>query len=218
LFANWARALAFIYQDGGSFFNSDKTQVTVDSPQTKQALTWYGGLVKDGLAATPDKLGSSWCGEALGKGKAAIVFEGNWLVPAMTDQYPNVKYKIYPMVKGAQAGNLAFTNAYAMAADSKNKSAAWTLIQYLTGPDGMKVWTSKGLALPSRSDVAPVAGGEVFTGESADSTPWVFPAGFSDVLTVMGNEITSYLQGKESVDVLVKKVSDAATQALNKNK
>jgi multiple sugar transport system substrate-binding protein len=218
LSADWARALAFVYQNGGSFFNDDKTQVTLDSEQTKQALTWYGGLVKDGLAATPDKLGSSWCGEALGKGKTAIVFEGNWLVPAMTDQYPNIKYEIDPLVKGQQAGNLAFTNAYAMAADSKNKAAAWALIQYLNGPDGMKVWTSKGLALPARSDVAPIAGREVFTDQAQDSRPWVFPAGFSNVLTVMGNEFTSYLQGKQTVDGMVRKVADAATQQLNKNK
>jgi multiple sugar transport system substrate-binding protein len=218
LSADWARALAFVYQNGGSFFNDDKSQVTLDSPATKEALTWYVGLVKDGLAATPDKLGSGWCGEALGKGKAAIVIEGNWLVPAMTDQFPTVKYEIQPLVKGKQAANLAFTNAYGMAADSKNKSAAWALIQYLNGPDGMKVWTSKGLALPSRSDVPPVAGREVFTDQAADSRPWQFPAGYSNVLTVMGNEITNAMQGKEDVDTVVKKVSDAATQALNKNK
>jgi multiple sugar transport system substrate-binding protein len=74
LSADWARALAFVYQNGGSFFNGDQTQVTVNSPEAKQALDWYVGLVKQGLAATPDKLGSGWCGEALGKGKAAIVF------------------------------------------------------------------------------------------------------------------------------------------------
>jgi multiple sugar transport system substrate-binding protein len=217
LSADWARALAFVYQNGGSFFNGDQTQVTVNSAETKQALDWYVGLVRDGLAATPDKLGSGWCGEALGKGKAAIVFEGNWLVPAMTGQYPSVKYQIQPLVKGKQAANLAFTNAYAMAADSKNKSAAWALIQYLTGPDGMKVWTSKGLALPSRGDVPPAAGMSVFTDQAAESRPWQFPAGFSNVLTVMGNEITNAVQGKESVDAAVGKVSDAATQALSKS-
>jgi multiple sugar transport system substrate-binding protein len=218
LAADWARALAFVYQNGGTFFSEDKSQVTLDSPATKEALSWYVGRVKDGLAATPDKLGSGWCGEALGKGKAAIVFEGNWLVPAMDDQFPDTKYEIKPLVTGKQPANLAFTNAYGMAADSKNKSAAWALIQYLNGPDGMKVWTSKGLALPSRSDVAPQPGLEVFTEQAGDSRPWQFPAGFSNVLTVMGNEITNAVQGKESVDESVKKVADAATQALAKSR
>jgi multiple sugar transport system substrate-binding protein len=218
LSADWARALAFVYQNGGSYFNDDKSQVTLDSAATKEALNWYVGMVRDGLAATPDKLGSGWCGEALGTGKAAIVFEGNWLVPAMTDQYPDVKYEIQPLVTGKQPANLAFTNAYAMAADSKNKSAAWALIQYLNGPDGMKVWTSKGLALPSRTDVAPLPSLAVFTQQAAAARPWQFPAGFSNVLTVMGNEITNAVQGKESVDELVRKVADAATQALSKSR
>lgn len=212
----WARALAFVYQNGGSLFSDDLKSVTVDSAETKEALNFYVGLVKDGLADVPAKLSSGWCGEALGKGKAAIVFEGNWLVPPMKSDYPTVKYAIYPMVKGKQAGNISFTNAYSMAADSKNKNAAWTLISYLAGPEGMKTWTSGGLALPSRSDVQPAAGLDVFTKEAESARPWAFPAGFADVRTVMGNELTNAIQGKTSVDEAVKKVSDAATAALTK--
>jgi multiple sugar transport system substrate-binding protein len=52
----------------------------VQSPAVKSAVNSYVGLIKDGLAATADKLGSGWCGEALGKGNAAIIFEGNWLL------------------------------------------------------------------------------------------------------------------------------------------
>lgn len=212
----WARALAFVYQNGGELFSPDLTSVKVDTPETKEALNFYVGLVKDGLADTPTKLGAGWCGEALGKGKAAIVFEGNWLVPPMKTDFPKVKYAIYPMVKGKQGGNISFTNAYSMAADSKNKNAAWALIQYLAGPAGMKTWTSGGLALPSRSDVAPQPGLEVFTKEAETARPWAFPAGFANVRTVMGNELTNAIQGKTSVEDAVKKVSDAANAALTK--
>ncbi len=213
---DWARALAFVYQNGGELFSPDFKSVNVDTPETREALNFYVGLVKDGLAEIPAKLGVGWCGEALGKGKAAIVFEGNWLVPPMKSDYPKTKYAIYPMVKGKQAGNISFTNAYSMAADSKNKNAAWTLIQYLTGAEGMKTWTSGGLALPSRSDVAPQPGLEVFTKEAEGARPWAFPPGFANVRTVMGNEITNAMQGKTSVDAAVKKVSDEATAALSK--
>ena len=76
----------------------------------------------------------------------------------MSDTFPNVEYTTNRMVQGKQDGNLAFTVSYSMARDSKNKPAAWQLIRYLVGQPGMKTWTSKGLALPSRSDVKPVAG------------------------------------------------------------
>src|SRR5205823_4545570 len=63
---------------------------------------------------------------------------------------------------GKTRGNLAFTVSYAMAKDSKQKAAAWTLLSYLTGRVGMKKWTSLGFALPARSDVKPVAGRGAF--------------------------------------------------------
>ena len=49
-------------------------------------------MIKYGLAGTHDQLGVGWCGEALGKEKAAIIFEGNWLLPYMADDFPTVGY------------------------------------------------------------------------------------------------------------------------------
>ena len=62
------------------------------------------------------------------------------------------------MVKDKTGGNLAFTVSYSMAKDAKNKDAAWTLLSWLTGKQGQTIWVSKGLALPSRSDVKAIGG------------------------------------------------------------
>ncbi len=64
-----------------------------------------------------------------------------------------MKFITQQMIMKKQHGNLAFTVSYSMAKDSKNKPAAWQLIRYLVSKPGMKTWTSKGLALPSRKDV-----------------------------------------------------------------
>ena len=82
--------LAFVYQNGGSFLNAAKTKSTVNTPAVAQAANFYVGLIKQGLAGTPAQLGVGWCGEALGKEKAAIAFEGNWVVPFMAETFPNV--------------------------------------------------------------------------------------------------------------------------------
>ena len=105
-------------------------------------MNFYVGLLNKGLAATPDKLGAGWCGEALGKGKAAIIFEGNWLLPYMKSTYPGIQYGVFPMVKGKTGGNLAFTVSYSMAKDAANKPAAWTLLQLAdveAGPEDLDV-------------------------------------------------------------------------------
>jgi multiple sugar transport system substrate-binding protein len=214
LSADWARMLAFAHQNGGSFLNEEGTEVTVNSPEVKEAAEFYVGLVKSGLAAPPDKLGSGWCGEALGKQKAAIAFEGNWLVPFMSDTFPDVKYTISPMVENEQDGNLAFTVSYSMAADSKNKEAAWALLSYLTGPEGMETWTSQGLALPSREDVEPVEGRDAFFDAPDAARAWQFAPGFSDVIATANNEFTAVFEGKKTVDQMLTEVEQAAETAL----
>lgn len=216
--ADWARLLAFVYQNGGSFLNASRTEATVDSPAVRKATEFYVGLKTRGLAGTPAELGVGWCGEALGKEKAAIVFEGNWVVPYMAANFPDVRYQNNPMVKNKQEGNLAFTVSYSIAKDSKNKQAAWTLLSYLTGPEGMRIWTSKGLALPSRSDVKPLAGRTAFLQAAPAARPWQFAPGFADVITVAGNELSAVFEGKQTIPNMLEKIQSEAERTLRRGR
>ncbi len=198
---DWARMLAFIYQNKGSLSN-------VQSASVAAAVNYYVGLIKTGLAQTPDKLGAGWCGEALGKQKAAIIFEGNWVLPFMSSTYPSVGYKAYPMVKGKVGGNLGFTVSYSLAKSSKNKQAAWTLLSWLTGPQGMKLWVSKGLALPSRTDVKAIGGRKAFLAASPYVHGWGFK-NFSNVYTVMNNDLTAVIAGSKTVPQMLSDVANA---------
>jgi multiple sugar transport system substrate-binding protein len=211
---SWDRLLAFVYQNGGTFLNAAKTKSTINSPAAAAAVRFYVGLIKSGLAGTPAQLGVDWCGAALGKEKAAIAFEGNWVVPYMADTFPGVAFTNNRMVRGKQDGNLAFTVSYSMARDSKNKAAAWQLIRYLVGQPGMKTWTSKGLALPSRSDVKPVAGRAAFIAAAPSARPWQFAPAFTKVMDVANNELTAVLEGKQTIAGMLKKVETAANDAL----
>lgn len=211
---DWARLLPFVYQAGGSYLNPAGTAPVLNSPAAKKAINFYVGLATSGLARTPPQLGVGWCGEALGKGKAAIVFEGNWAVPYMHDTFPTVSYTTYPMPKGRTTGDLGFTVSYSMAKDSKNKPAAWTLLSYLTSKQGMKNWTDLGLALPSRSDVPPAAGRTVFTKQAPYSRAWSFFPGFSGVYTIMNNDLTAVFDGKLDVQGMINDIQSATVKAL----
>jgi multiple sugar transport system substrate-binding protein len=216
LSADWARLLAFIYQNNGAFLNASKTAPVVTSPANHAAVSFYVGLIQSGLAGTPAQLGVGWCGEALGKEKAAIIFEGNWVMPFMAEQFPNTKFAVAPMVRNKAQGNLAFTVSYSIAKDTKNKNAAWTLLTFLTGKQGMGIWTSKGLALPSRSDVKPVAGRTAFLSAAPYARPWQFAPGFAKVITVAGNELTAVVEGKQTIDKMLLKIQSEASAALKK--
>jgi multiple sugar transport system substrate-binding protein len=188
--ADWARMLPFIFQNKASL-------ATIQSPAAAAAVNFYVGLIKSGLAATPDKLGAGWCGEALGKQTAAIIFEGNWALPYMKSTFSQVRYGAFPMVKGKTGGNLGFTVSYSMAKDAKNKPAAWTLLSWLTGPVGQKLWISKGLALPSRTDLKPVGGRKAFIAAAPYVHGWGFP-NFSDTYTIMNNDLQAVIGGSKT--------------------
>ena len=211
----WARLLAFVYQNRGSLLNASKTRATVNSAAVREAVNFYVGLINSGLAGTQQQLGTGWCGEALGKEKAAITFEGNWIMPFMAEQFPNVRYRVFRMVKNKQAATLSFTVSYSIAKASKNKAAAWTLLTYLTGKQGMATWTSKGLELPSRKDVRlRVPGRTAYIQDAAVGRPWQFAPGFSRVMTVANNELTAVIEGKQTVNGMLAKIQEAANDAL----
>ena len=201
---DWARMGAFMYQNGGSLTKN------VTSAANAAAVNFYVGLLKSGLAATPSQLGVGWCGEALGKGKSAIIFEGNWVIPYMSSTFPNVHYGIDPMIKGKANGNLAFTVSYSMAKDSHNKAAAWTLLSWLTGKKGQKIWMSKGLSLPSRSDVKAIGGRAPFLKAAPYARGWGFGnPNFNNAYTVMGNDLTAVISGSKTTQQMLSDVAKA---------
>jgi multiple sugar transport system substrate-binding protein len=209
-----ARMLAFMYENKGAFLNSAKTKAVVNSTANLAAVTTYLGWLKSGLAQTPAQLGVSWCGEGLGKEKASIIFEGNWITDYMHTTFPNVSWKTYPMVRNKARGNLGFTVSYSIAKDSKHKTQALQMLKYLTGPAGMKVWVKTSGFLPSRSDVKPPSGRGIFLKEAPYTHPWQFAPGFSKVYDTANNELQSAYEGKESISDALKNIQKAASDAL----
>jgi len=214
LSADWARLLAFVEENGGSMLNDARTAVTINSTAASAAVEFYVGLVRDGLAALPDQLGSSWCGQAFADGKVAITFEGTWLLPVLDSAIPRLDYSVHPLLSNTRRGNVAFTVAYSIAAASQHKQAAWVLLSYLTGREGMQRWTEGGVALPSRDDVAPAPNRQVFIDEAPVSTVWQFAPGFADVLWFANNELSSVFAGTETIGGMLTAIEAAANAAL----
>ncbi len=208
------RALAFIYQNGGSLLSDDKTTDTIDTPAVKDALTTYLGWFKSGQGGRPaDLKGDDWCGKALGLKQVAMIFEGGWLDPYMKSTYPDTKYAWAEMPKGTQQATLGFTVSYSIGADSKNKDAAWVLLTYLTGPDGMKIWTQGGIANPSRKDVPPAAGKEILVKGADYAKPWSFIPGFSKINDAFNNAMTAQIEAKSDDPTPVIAAAKAAIDA-----
>ena len=204
------RARAFVYQDGGSLFNEDKTENTTDTPEVKNALQTYLGFFKNGQGSRAADLGDDWCGKALGEEQVAIIFEGGWLDAYMTQNYPDVKYAWAEMPQGTEKATLGFTVSYSIGVDSQNKDAAWVLLTYLTGPDGMTTWTEGGVANPSRKDVPAAEGKDVLVESAEFARPWSFIPGFSKINDAFNNAMTAQIEAKSDDPTPVVDATSAA--------
>jgi multiple sugar transport system substrate-binding protein len=217
--ASLDRGLAFIYANGGSIVSADGSQNMVNTPETTAAVQSYLDLFKNGLGMTASDLGDGWCGDSLGKGHAAIAFEGGWLDPAMSSTYPKIKYTwgAFPQGTSGSPETISYTAAYAIGADSANKDQAWVLLEYLAGIPGMTKWTSGGVALPSRSDVPTPTGKDVLVQQAPNAKPGSgFMKGFTDVQDAFNKAFLTEVQNKTyNAGPVIQATSTAVDKALN---
>jgi len=149
------RVGAFMVGAGGWFMNDDNTQVTADSPENTQALTYLQDMLKDGSFAWAADVGAGWGGEAFGMQKAAMTVEGGWLPSVMSSDYPDVKYTTVAMPAGpAGIGTLNFSNCWGVAAKSKNLGGAVDLVKFFESDEQAKAAAKSFGATPARLSLA----------------------------------------------------------------
>jgi multiple sugar transport system substrate-binding protein len=140
----------FLYQNGGSVQDSSG-KVDLNSPQNVQALTYVKSLLTAGDMKFPSQLDAGYSGQAFGENKAAMDIIGNWENGALSSDYPNVKFKVYPLPAGPSGihATLSFTNCWGVPAKSKNAAGALELVKFLTTPQQEMTFANAFGVIPS---------------------------------------------------------------------
>jgi len=132
----YQRIGVFMAQAGGALVAEDGTTAVADSAENVQALEFVQQLMADGSMAYPSQIGAGWGGEAFGTGAAAMTIEGNWIIGALSNDFPDVSYQVVELPAGpAGKGTLQFTNCWGIATDSDSQDAARDLVQFLTSTE-----------------------------------------------------------------------------------
>ncbi|MBG6212454.1 multiple sugar transport system substrate-binding protein [Cryobacterium sp. CAN_C3] len=199
--AEYARIGTFMNQAGGSMISKDGKKVTADSAENLAGLTEVKKLLSDGVLKFPADLDSGWSGEALGKGKAAMVIEGPWISGLKTD-YPDLKYKAVelPAGPGGQS-TFTFSNCWGIPAQSKTAAAAESLVKFLTTDKQQLKFSDAFGVIPSKESAAKVYSTTYPQNESfVKSNDYaVSPVAFAGASTVIG-DFNSQLQGLSTAD------------------
>jgi multiple sugar transport system substrate-binding protein len=206
-----ARVLPFVYQAGGAMVSEDRKSSKVTEAGFKRGLEFYYNLRKDGLSKKASELGAEWPGDALIKGKAAIVFEGGWLIPPATKAGIMSKVGIAELPKGETQATMDFTVAYVMSSKAKSKDAAFALLSFLTSESQQKLLSDSGLALPSRKSLTgpfvekfperkPLVDGTNY------ARPWQFGVGFGGFADKVNPVLQGVFSGNKTIDQAVTEI------------
>lgn len=193
----YQRLGVFLKQAGGWLTDPGQTRMTADSPQNAEALGYLRSMLTSGSMKYAKDVDTSWGGEALGKGKAAMTVEGNWLDGGMKLDYPDVKYKVLPLPSGPKGkGTLAFSTCWGVAADSAHRSAGVDLVKYLSSGSRQLAFADAFGVMPSRTSALKTYAAEhpaakAWVDGSAYAQGPVTIAGFDKVLSQFNTDLQS---------------------------
>lgn len=216
-----ARQYFMIKAFGGELINGFE-QAVFATPKSLQGLQLIIDQYRqDKSSAQPSDVGTTSGSEIFGQAKAAMVIEGPWLIQYLKKTFPDIDYATaeVPLVN-AQKGTMAYTVAYVMNKDSKHKQQAWELISYLTGKEGMKAWTSTGIALPTRKSVATALGYDKnplyapFIAGSNYATIWQAGEYLPIILNNFNNQFISAMLGEQPLATAMQKAQDAVNKEI----
>ena len=152
--ASW---IPFYLQAGGEMPNLEEDGFAFSAAPAEEASVFFAQIFSEGSARTAPDLDASWSGEAFASGKAAMTIGGDWLVPYLDSDWPELRYGAAELPAGpARKATVAFTNCVAIAADSPHRDLALQLAAQLTAPEILSTWSDGGgeMSIYAEQDVA----------------------------------------------------------------
>ena len=220
----------WIYENGGNLLSQDNKQVIFNSPEAVEAITFYSGLLKDGVAInwTTDQ------GERIQGVKddrIAMFSDGPYYMGILKSAAPEMsgkwKVALHPFKK--QAGSYLGGTGLVIPEKTKNKDAAWKFIEFAMLPENqIGVYKHAGAA-PATTDALnsaevnapdPYFGGQkafgVFleTMKTAHHFPYV--RAWADIDTAFTDAMQKIALGQMSVQEALDEAAKTSEEALNK--
>jgi ABC-type glycerol-3-phosphate transport system substrate-binding protein len=145
---DWS-VLPVVYQHGGKVLSDDlkKASGFVNSPETTEALTWYGNLFTKEKVMSPEAIP-----DGFPTGKIAIFQAPSTYRPVLDSKFKDFKYTIVPLFKDKQCSVMTGGWNMSMSASTQHPKEAWTLIDFLTREKHAD-WVEKSGYLPARKSL-----------------------------------------------------------------
>lgn len=198
--------LATINDEGGQAALQLWVDLVNDGTMSKGILGWDQGAVKD----------------EFGNQRAAMMLNGPWMIPSMTNDYSSVKWEIAPIPKNKVATSILGGENYGISKGSPNADAAWEYIAWTQEPANYKQFLMEAGMFPSRSDVAedeywtkdPVL--SVFLEQVKVARARAYGANYAEMSNALQDAMQAAITGQSSVKDALDKAATVITPLLPK--
>ncbi len=152
------RYVPFVWGAGGDVVDNvdDPATLTLDSPEALAGIKWFIALGQTGHKVTPTEaeVQSEDDESRFMNGRAAMLMQSRRVVPTLRE-IEGFTWDVAPLPVGpAGPANILHSDAFCMAAAAKDKTAAWTFIEFAAGERGQTLLAETGRTVPSMIRVA----------------------------------------------------------------
>jgi len=154
--ATIVRMAPFVWMNGGDIVDDSAapTRLALDTPASKEALAWFIAL-QNQHHVTPDAVAEE-AESSLSRfvnGRMAMFIDSRRAVPEfrLIDAFD---WDVAALPGGKTRAGILHSDAFCIAAASKQKEAAWTFLEFANSTEGQTLLAATGRTVPSRIAVA----------------------------------------------------------------
>jgi multiple sugar transport system substrate-binding protein len=143
----------FVWGNGGKILSDDRKEFLLNSKEATDALQFAADL-RNKYKVSPDSraLQAMNDGQMFETGKLAMMIQGRWMVP----HYRKLKFDwdVAPIPANGQFNGWSGSVGFGIYSKTKAPEAAYKLVEYLGGPEGQKLQSELGFAIPNFKSMA----------------------------------------------------------------
>lgn len=143
-----------IEQNGGSIFNEDKTEVTIDSKENIETLTWMIDKIGEyGVTPSDAQMSGQSDGDLFKAGKIAMLRTGIWMFSSFSEA--DFEWDIALEPGNTNKAHHFFSNGVAISKDTEHAEAAWKWVNFFTSSkESAEIRVASSWELPAITDEA----------------------------------------------------------------
>jgi multiple sugar transport system substrate-binding protein len=210
--ATIVRMAPFVWMNGGDIVDDPTapTRLALDTPASKEALAWFIAL-QNQHHVTPDAVAEE-AESSLSRfvnGRMAMFIDSRRAVPEFR-LIEAFDWDVAALPAGKTRAGILHSDAFCIAAASKQKEAAWTFLEFVNSTAGQTILAATGRTVPSRIALAE---SPVFLdpqARPANSQAWLdaipgirnlpIMAAWSDIEGIMNAELQNAYYGTATLD------------------